>query len=67
VRLAGAQHAMGTVLLPLGDTERDSAFGEVRIAIGQGRLSGYVSGRGRWAAATMTRGPRSESAMSSEA
>jgi outer membrane autotransporter protein len=48
VRLASAQHAMGTVLLPLGDTERDSAFGEVRIAMGQGRLSGYVSGRGRW-------------------
>ncbi len=48
VRLAGAQHAMGTAALSLLDTERDSAFGEVRIAMQDGPLSGYVSGRGRW-------------------
>lgn len=48
VRLAGAQHAMGTISLPLVDTERDSVFGEARIAMRDGALSAYVSGRGRW-------------------
>ena len=48
VRLAGAQHAMGSVVLRLDDTERDSGFGELRIAMREGPLSGYVSGRGRW-------------------
>ncbi len=48
VRLASAQHMMGTVTLPLADTERDSAFGELRIAMRDGALSGYVAGRGRW-------------------
>jgi hypothetical protein len=48
VKLASAQHAMGTVALPLASTERDTAFGELRIAMQQGPWSGYVSGRGRW-------------------
>lgn len=48
VRLAGAQHAMGSAVLPLADTERDSAFAELRVAMREGALSGYVSGRGRW-------------------
>jgi len=48
VRLASAEHAMGSTVLPLLDTERNSAFGEVRIAMRDGTLSGYVSGRGRW-------------------
>jgi hypothetical protein len=48
VRLASAQHAMGSVVMPLADTERNSAFGELRIAMRDGRWSGYVSGRGRW-------------------
>lgn len=48
VRLASAQHAMGSAVLPLGDTERDSAFAELRVAMRDGRWSGYVSGRGRW-------------------
>lgn len=48
VRLAGAQHAMGSTVLTLADTERDSAFGELRIAMRHGALSGYVAGRGRW-------------------
>ena len=48
VRLASAQHAMGTVTLPLADTERDSAFGELRIAMRDGALGGYVAARGRW-------------------
>lgn len=48
VRLASAQHSMATVALPLGDTERDSAFGELRLAMQQGRLSGYFAARGRW-------------------
>lgn len=48
VRLASAQHAMGTALLTLADTERNSAFGELRLAMREGPLSGYVSGRGRW-------------------
>lgn len=48
VSLASAQHAMGTVNLPLADTERDSAFAELRIGMRSGPLSGYVSGGGRW-------------------
>ena len=48
VSLASAQHSMGTVALPLGDTERDSAFGELRVAMQQGNWSGYFSARGRW-------------------
>lgn len=48
VRLANAQHVMGSNVLALADTERDSAFGELRIAMRSGALSGYVSGRGRW-------------------
>lgn len=48
VRLTSAQHAMGSTVLALANTERDSAFAEVRIAMRQGRLSGYVAGRGRW-------------------
>lgn len=48
VRLASARHAMATVALPLADTERDTAFGELRIAMQEGPWSGYVSGRGRW-------------------
>ena len=48
VRLAAAQHAMGRVTLPLASTERDTVFGELRIAMQQGPWSGYVAGRGRW-------------------
>jgi len=48
MRLAAAQHAMGAVVVPMADTERDSVFGEARIAMREGRLSGYISGRGRW-------------------
>lgn len=48
VRLASAQHAMGTVVLPLVDTERDTGFAELRIAMQQGPWSAYASGRGRW-------------------
>ena len=48
VRLTSAQHAMGSVTLPLADTERDSAFAELRIAMGDGPLSGYMLGRGRF-------------------
>ena len=48
VRLATAQHANGTVGFTLADTERDSGFAELRIAMGDGPMSGYVSGRGRW-------------------
>lgn len=48
VRLASAQHAMGTVTLPLANTERDSAFAELRIAMRDGPISGYVAGGGRW-------------------
>jgi hypothetical protein len=48
VRLASVQHAMGTVVMPLGRTERDSAFGELRIAMRDGPISGYFSSRGRW-------------------
>lgn len=48
VKLASAQHSMGAVNLPLALTERDSAFAELRIAMQDGPLSGYVSGRGRW-------------------
>ncbi len=48
VRLTSAQHAMGGTVLNLAKTERDSAFAEFRIAMRQGPLSGYVSGRGRW-------------------
>lgn len=33
VRLASAQHAMGTVTLPLAETERDTAFAELRVAM----------------------------------
>lgn len=48
VRLAAAQHAMGSAQLALADTERDSAFAELRIAMQDGPISGYVAGRGRW-------------------
>lgn len=48
VRLAAAQHSMATVAVPLADTERDSAFGEARLAFQQGPVSGYLSARGRW-------------------
>jgi len=48
VSLASAQHSMATVVLPLADTERDSAFGELRVAMQQGNWSGYFSARGRW-------------------
>ena len=48
VKLASAQHAMASVALPLGKTERDAAFGELRIAMRDGALSGYVAARGRW-------------------
>lgn len=48
VKLASAQHAMGTVNLALTDTERNTAFTELRIAMRDGALSGYVSGMGRW-------------------
>jgi hypothetical protein len=48
VHLAGAQHAMGSAVLPLADTERDSAFAELCVAMREGAFSGYVSGRGRW-------------------
>lgn len=48
VRLASAQHAMGTVAVPLVDTERDTAFAELRIAMHEGPWSAYASGRGRW-------------------
>jgi hypothetical protein len=48
VKLASAQHVMGTVDLPLANTERDTAFAELRVAMHEGRWSGYVSGRGRW-------------------
>ena len=48
VKLASAQHAMGSVTMPLADTERNSAFAELRVAMREGPLSGYFSGRGRW-------------------
>ena len=48
VRLASAQHSMAIVNFPLADTERNSAFGELRIAMQDGAWSGYVSGKGRW-------------------
>lgn len=48
VSLASAQHAMGSVSLPLADTERDSAFAELRVGMRSGPFSGYVSGGGRW-------------------
>lgn len=48
VRLASAQHNMATVALPLADTERDSAFTELRVAMRQGNWSGYFAARGRW-------------------
>ena len=48
VRLTSAQHAMGSTVLALDGTERDSAFGELRIAMRDGALSGYLSARGRW-------------------
>lgn len=48
VKLASVQHAMGTVVFPLADTERDAAFAELRIAMREGPLSGYVSAGGRW-------------------
>jgi hypothetical protein len=48
VKLASAQHAMGSVNVPLADTERDSAFAEIRISMSDGPIAGFVSGRGRW-------------------
>jgi hypothetical protein len=39
---------MGTANLALADTERDSAFAELRVGMRRGPLSGYVSGGGRW-------------------
>jgi len=48
VRLTNAQHAMGSTVLTLAGTERDSAFGELRIAMRAGALSGYASAQGRW-------------------
>jgi hypothetical protein len=39
---------MASVALPLGATERDSVFGELRVAMRDGALSGYVAARGRW-------------------
>ena len=48
VRLAAAQHSMGTVVFALADTERNSAFAELRLAMQSGPISGYVAGRGRW-------------------
>jgi outer membrane autotransporter protein len=48
VRLASAQHAMGTVAVNLADTERDTAFAELRIGMREGPWSAYASGRGRW-------------------
>ncbi|MDB5687136.1 MAG: autotransporter outer rane beta-barrel protein, partial [Rhizorhabdus sp.] len=48
VSLASAQHKMASVSLPLADTERNSAFGEVRVAMRQGAWSGYFAARGRW-------------------
>lgn len=48
VRLASAQHAMGSVEFALADTERDAAFAELRIGMRDGALSGYLSGGGRW-------------------
>ena len=48
VSLASAQHSMATVALPLADTERNSAFSELRIAMRQGNWSGYFAARGRW-------------------
>jgi hypothetical protein len=39
---------MGTVAVPLVDTERDTAFAELRIAMHEGPWSAYASGRGRW-------------------
>jgi hypothetical protein len=48
VRLASAQHAMGTVAMTLADTERDTAFAELRMAMHEGPWSAYASGRGRW-------------------
>lgn len=48
VSLSSAQHAMGSTVLALDGTERNSAFGELRIAMRDGALSGYFSARGRW-------------------
>lgn len=48
VKLAGAQHAMGAVAFSLADTERDSAFAELRVAMRAGAIKGYFSGSGRW-------------------
>jgi len=39
---------MASVAIPLTDTERDSAFGELRVAMQQGAWSGYFAARGRW-------------------
>ena len=48
VRLTSAQHTMGSTVISLDGTERDSAFGELRIAMRDGALSGYFSASGRW-------------------
>ncbi|RZK03626.1 MAG: autotransporter domain-containing protein [Novosphingobium sp.] len=48
VRLASAQHTMGSVTLPLVNTERDAAFGELRVSMQQGPWSAFFSGRGKW-------------------
>lgn len=48
VRLASAQHAMGSVDFALADTERNSAFAELRLAMRDGPISGYAAFGGRW-------------------
>lgn len=48
VRLSNAQHAMGTVVLPLARTERDSAFAEARLGMTAGPFTAFMAGGGRW-------------------
>jgi outer membrane autotransporter protein len=48
VKLASLQHAMGTTTVDLAKTESNGLFGELRIAAGEGPLSAWFSGRGRW-------------------
>lgn len=48
VKLASAQHVMGTVMFPLADTERDSVLGELRLVLHSGPITAYVVGSGRW-------------------
>jgi hypothetical protein len=48
VSLASAMHAMGTQTLALGQTERDAAFAEARLAMRAGPITAVMTGGGRW-------------------